>query len=234
MEINLSSIGNYAYIMNSQSRQKSFDGLFSKIDTNSDNTVDETELSSFLEDISTISGKSFDVKDILSTYDADENGSLSKDELQSFMKENVPPPPHMKQREDIFSKIDTNGDDSIDETEFEEFTSKMSEITGKSTDTDSFSLYDTDGDGVLSKDELNNFMKENFPPPPPPHNMNSAVSAYSSINESDQISSAIDSLINQLSSNGSDSSFSSTLLKLFSTWNSQRESGYSNLLNIEV
>ncbi|GLI53203.1 EF-hand domain-containing protein [Thermodesulfovibrio yellowstonii] len=234
MEINLSNIGNYAYIMNSQSRQKSFDGLFSKIDTNSDNTVDETELSSFLEDISTISGKSFDVKDILSTYDADENGSLSKDELQSFMKENVPPPPHMKQREDIFSKIDTNGDDSIDETEFEEFTSKMSEITGKSMDTDSFSLYDTDGDGVLSKDELNNFMKENFQPPPPPHNMNSAASAYSSINESDQISSAIDSLINQLSSNGSDSSFSSTLLKLFSIWNSQRESGYSNLLNIEV
>lgn len=236
MEISLSSIGNYSYVTNSQVKQKGFEGLFSRIDSNSDNSVDETELSSFLEDISTISGQSFNIDEVLSTYDTDGDGSLNKDELQSFMKENVqppPPPPKMEHKEDIFSKADSNGDGSIDETEFEEFTTKLSEMTGKSIDSDSFSLYDTDGNGVLSKEELGNFMKENVPPPSQHSDMNSVISAYSSANDTD-MNSLINSLLSQLSSSDSDTSFSSTLLNLLSTWSSQEKTGYTNLFNIEA
>lgn len=73
----------------------------------------------------------------------------------------------LQMREKMFTKTDANGDGQIDKTEMEAFASQMAERTGREVDSeDIFQQGDTDGDGVLSRDE---FMALR---PPGPKNMN--------------------------------------------------------------
>ena len=59
------------------------------------------------------------------------------------------------QMENPFDKVDSNGDGAIDKTEFSAFAVEMSEKTGRSVDVDQkMSEIDTDGDGLVSPEEL--------------------------------------------------------------------------------
>lgn len=71
-------------------------------------------------------------------------------------------------KERMFSRIDSDGSGGVDKTEFSDLAKKMSEMSGSSPNVeDVYSKYDANGDGALSADELDSFMKDNAPAPPP-------------------------------------------------------------------
>ena len=101
-------------------------------------------------------------------------------------------------KEKMFSKIDSDGSGGIDKTEFSDIAKKMSEHTENSISADTvYSTYDTNGDGSLSKDELDSFMKDNAPTPPV--GMQNAMSTYGMNMGADQLSSLLDLLSNRSS-----------------------------------
>ena len=107
-------------------------------------------------------------------------------------------------QDEMFSKVDTDGDEGINSTELDDLTKKIAEKTGNDINTDDvMSTYDIDGDGALNKDGLDTFMKDNAPPPPSGHQMQKAMSAYSSADNQDQVSSLIDYLEQSNSDNES-------------------------------
>ncbi len=64
----------------------------------------------------------------------------------------------------MFDKIDSNGDGGIDQNELEILAERISSRTGNSINVeDAISTYDTGGDGVLNKEEMRSFMKNNAP-----------------------------------------------------------------------
>ena len=165
----------------------------------------------------TSTGTTQSVDDVFATYDTDGDGKLSQDELDAYMKANAPPPPPQgglmgalnaqemqKRKDEMFSKIDADSDGSIDKTEFAALANQMSANNATSsnsttsTDTtqsvdDIFATYDTDGDGKLSQDELDAYMKANRPPMP----TQGTTSAYNSNSGTSQISSLLDYLKSQ-------------------------------------
>ena len=240
----ISSTGSYVTQRLTQSMQQRRDDLFTKVDSNEDGSIDTTEFSELAKKLSEDTGTTIDTGEAFSTYDANGDGSLSKDELDAFMKDNAPAPPDgmggmgrmnmqsMQQNmlSDLFSKIDSNSDSGIDSTEFAEFTSKISEDTGTTINADdAFSTYDANGDGSLSKDELDAFMKDNAPPPPPPSSqMQNAAAAYGTTDSTDQISQLIELLKNQ---SATDTSGSSTETSSGSDYLSKLIDSLNSLLN---
>jgi len=77
--------------------------------------------------------------------------------------------------EKMFSRVDEDGSGSVDKAEFSEMAERLQERTGVSIDVDAaMEEMDTDGDGVLSQEELGTGMKALMeeqgiePPPRPP------------------------------------------------------------------
>ncbi len=120
-------------------------GLFNALDTDSSGGVSEKELDAFVQDMSSQNGEGIDTTtDAFSTYDSDGNGELSQDELNTFMKASgmapPPPPPH--------------GGGGM-------MTGISSDEESSSSSADSIiSAYDTNGDGVLSADELQTYLDD--------------------------------------------------------------------------
>lgn len=206
---NISSMNNMMRYggINSQSMAQRKEDMFNKIDSNGDGGIDQTEFSELAKKLAEQSNSTVASQDVFTSYDTDGDSLLSMDELDNFMKENAPPPPPPppqfsgaesgqsmeEMQESLFSAIDSSGDGGIDEAEFSEFISKVSGYSATSDDADNstegvtsiselqslFASYDTDGDSLLSMDELDNFMKENAPPPPPQNfAMQYAMSSY--------------------------------------------------------
>ena len=67
--------------------------MFAKVDADSSGSVDQTELSSMLSDISPKTGVTLDAKKLFSSMDSNSDGSLSSDELAQGMQSVMPPPP---------------------------------------------------------------------------------------------------------------------------------------------
>lgn len=145
--------------------------LFSKVDSNSDQSIDQTELTSFLDEISKQTGSSIDSASALETLDSDGDGAISETELQenasalfdqlktqlmsSQMSASLPPPPSSEDSSEMFSSIDTDGDGSISETELETSLSSVSEETGNGPSAEEIlARDDTDGDGSISAAEF--------------------------------------------------------------------------------
>lgn len=141
--------------------------LFSKVDSNGDNSIDQTELTSFLDYVSEKTGSSIDSAAALKALDSDGNGSIGKTELQENAgalfdqlkaqlmgsRMSVPPPPD--DSSEMFSSIDTDGDGSISKTELEAFLSSRTEETGNGPSAEEIlARDDTDGDGSISAAEF--------------------------------------------------------------------------------
>lgn len=95
--------------------------FFSKVDSNQDGTVDQSELQTLVDEITSSSGQNIDVASSLSQYDTDQSGTLSDDELKAFMQGNDlkpagehhgPPPADAVAQTDASSSSGTGTDSS--------------------------------------------------------------------------------------------------------------------------
>lgn len=113
--------------------------MFAKADTDSSGGVDKTELQSLLDDVAKKTGvtNSSSTDKLFSKMDTNGDGSLSSDELGKGMKDIMPPPP---------STMD-----------FAQSRSTSSSTSSSSGD-DLFGKVDTDGNGSVSKAEMQSLM----------------------------------------------------------------------------
>lgn len=132
--------------------------MFAKIDSNSDGSIDKTEMQSFSEQISNQDGDTIDISRMFADMDTDSDGLISQDE---FLAAKPPEPPQgmgpgqPPDPEEMFSQMDVNGDGVIDKDEMQEFMEKMPARDGKTPDIDKmFSENDSDGDGKITKEEF--------------------------------------------------------------------------------
>ena len=58
---------------------------FSKLDTDKNGGIDQTELQTMTDQISSITGQQINVEDVSKTFDANNDGLLAQDEMQSMM-----------------------------------------------------------------------------------------------------------------------------------------------------
>lgn len=167
--------------------------MFNKVDSDGSGGISQSELETFVQDISSRTGGSIDTTDAVLTYDADEDGELSQDELKSFTEDNMPPPSavmgmgHGGGPGDLFHGLNTDSSGGISQSELDKWAGEMSGEIGNSIDTtDAISKYDTDMDDELSTDELKSFMDASGiePAPPPPRGRGSGMNGLGSIDPS--------------------------------------------------
>jgi Ca2+-binding EF-hand superfamily protein len=142
--------------------------LLTKLDTNSDGTVDQDELKSALSQ-KPDNGLLVSLSKNFADLDTDDSGSLSSEEMAAM----APPPlpqdqaPNTELADALISALDTDGDGAISSDEL----SKGLTSAGSSADSkDTFSALDKNKDGTVSKDELAASLA---PPPPPPQQVSS-------------------------------------------------------------
>ncbi len=111
--------------------------LLSKIDADGNGGVSDTELQGLLDDVAKKSGVSSQASaaDLVKQYDSNGDGNLNADELGKTMQSVLPPPPS------TMAFAQSRGD------------SDTATATGQAGD-DLFGKVDSDGDGAVSKTEL--------------------------------------------------------------------------------
>ena len=140
--------------------------MFAKVDTDSSGGVDQTELSSMLNDVASKTGASLgDSQELFTKMDSNADGSLSSDELDKGMKDLMPPPSTMDfaqsrgmggsngSQDDLFSKVDTDRDGAVSQDELQVLTDKIKSESGQDVSQE-FSQLDADGNGSLSQTEF--------------------------------------------------------------------------------
>jgi Ca2+-binding EF-hand superfamily protein len=135
---------------------------FSEVDSNSDGSITQDELSAILG--SNGSNGAPSVADIFSKVDTDGSGGISSDEWDTFQQniQQMPPPPPPPTD---FSSVDTDGDGSISKSELNSAMPKpvsgdSSDSSDDSEDSQLFSDIDTDGDGKISSAEWSAFQQK--------------------------------------------------------------------------
>lgn len=136
--------------------------LLSKLDTNSDGSVDQDELDSALSQKSD-DGLLVSLSKNFADLDSDESGSLSSEEMAAM----APPPPRDQAPETeladaLISALDTDGDGAIGS---DELSTGLTSAGSSADSSEIFSALDKNEDGVVSQDELAASLA---PPPPPP------------------------------------------------------------------
>jgi len=203
----ISSCSSYMSCLQSQGmqQQRGPAGMFDKVDADKSGGISQTELETFAEKISGKTGTTIDTEDALSTYDADESGELSGDELRAFLDASGFQPPQRQGMggmgmppgpppAGMFSDADSDESGGISQTELETLAGNISDKTGTTIDTeDALSVYDTNGDGELSGEELRNFMEASGVQPPRGF-MQQAMSAYGMNSGGSQTSTLLDLL----------------------------------------
>jgi Ca2+-binding EF-hand superfamily protein len=117
--------------------------LFNKLDVNGDGGIDQSELGSFLDYVSSASGSTTqtDTSQLFKTLDADGDGAISKQELTDGAKKlfeqlrtqlasaqsDKADESHKPDPQELFAKMDANGDGSIDQSELSTFLSQKPE-----------------------------------------------------------------------------------------------------------
>lgn len=148
--------------------------LLSKIDTDGNGGVSDTELQGLLDDVAqkTRVSSQTSAADLVKQYDSNGDGNLNADELGKTMQSVLPPPPSTmafaqsrgdsdtatsQAGDDLFGKVDSDGDGAVSKTELQALPEAMSGGTasqaGVSSD-DVFSQLDADGDGSLTQAEF--------------------------------------------------------------------------------
>jgi len=67
--------------------------MFNSIDADGSGTIDESELTSFIDELARNTGIEINAEEALASYDADGDGALSPDEMDTMMAATMPPPP---------------------------------------------------------------------------------------------------------------------------------------------
>ena len=114
--------------------------LLSKIDTDGSGGVSDTELQGLLDNVAKKTGVSSQTSaaDLVTRYDANGDGSLNADELGKTLQSVLPPPPSTM---------------AFAQSRSGEGSSSATSATGQAGD-DLFGKVDSDGDGAVSKTEL--------------------------------------------------------------------------------
>ena len=114
--------------------------LLSKIDTDGSGGVSDTELQGLLDNVAKKTGVSSQTSaaDLVKQYDANGDGSLNADELGKTLQSALPPPPS------TMAFAQSRGDEG---------SSSTTSATSQAGD-DLFGKLDSDGDGAVSKTEL--------------------------------------------------------------------------------
>lgn len=165
----MSSIRNVSGSSNAWANQRSAmqTRMFAKIDTDSNGSVNASELQTMLDEVSEHTGVSFQktAQELLTAMDGNGDGTLGSDELAQGMQSILPPPPStmdfaqarngaQEGNDDLFAKVDTDGDGSVSKTEMSDFVAKMGQNADTSSSDDKFSTLDTDDSGALSQAEF--------------------------------------------------------------------------------
>ncbi|MBP5076918.1 EF-hand domain-containing protein [Pseudomonas chlororaphis] len=172
----IGSVSNYSSYISSSStttqnaRSQQFQKeLLARLDSNSDGSVDQDELSSALSQKSN-DGILVSLSKNFSDLDSDDSGSLSSEEMAAMAPPPPPPrdqPPSTELADALISALDSDGDGAISSDEL------SSGLTSAGSSADSnkiFSALDKNQDGSVSQDEL---VASLTPPPPPPQKASS-------------------------------------------------------------
>jgi len=171
----IGSVSHYlSYISSSSTTQSARSQQFQKellarLDSNSDGSVDQDELSSALSQKSD-NGILVSLRKNFSDLDSDDSGSLSSEEMAAMAPPPPPPrdqPPSTELADALISALDSDGDGAISSDEL------SSGLTSAGSSADSnqiFSALDKNQDGSVSQDEL---VASLTPPPPPPQQASS-------------------------------------------------------------
>lgn len=194
--------------------------MFNKVDTDGGGTIDKVELSAFAKGLKEKTGIEINTEEALTTYDADGDSALSQEEMDAMMAASmpVPPPPPMMQdgetqgmpedgmrtmgmrppnKEEMFSKIDSDSSGTINADELTSFLEQLKEDTGIELNAeDALATYDTDGDGALSMEEMDNMMAANMPEPPPTVS-SKAITAYNQNSGEDDLMATLLSMLGE-------------------------------------
>jgi Ca2+-binding EF-hand superfamily protein len=114
--------------------------MFKKVDTDGNGGISQNELNAMAEEMTARSGQTLDLSEAINTYDLDGDALLSQDEMGTMMmalKETMGPPPPPGSG-----------------TSPEQATAAYQANSGEEDSEDIFNSLDTNGDGVISQDEL--------------------------------------------------------------------------------
>lgn len=189
--------------------------IFSRLDTNTDDSIDKTELQALAD-----SGSNIDVSKMFSDLDSDGDGKVTKSETESALKklgDNIQnrfarskmtemQPPDLAE---MFKNADKDGNGAVDQNEFksiapEDSDDEMSEQI--------FNLIDTDGNGSIDETENEAALNKMGPasggmppmgPPPGPPPSDSGVSASGAVSVVNRNGSSIVDLLDALRSSDS-------------------------------
>ena len=166
------------------------DDLFTKVDTDQDGSLNESEVTSFVEKMSEMTGQSADTAEMMAMFDTDEDGSVSESEF-SALRPQGPPPMMNGMADDPFTTADADSDGSLSETELSSFAETLSAMSGQTMDSSSMMTdLDADEDGLLSEDEFN----AGKPQGPPPGGMPPAGGIGASESSDEESSGLLSSL----------------------------------------
>jgi len=87
--------------------------FFNEIDTNSDGSIDQSELQTMLDKVSETQSTTVSAEDAMSSYDTDGDGALGENELQTFMQDNAPAPPTFQMQQAISAYLGENQMDTL-------------------------------------------------------------------------------------------------------------------------
>ena len=206
--------------------------LFKTLETNSNNTLDTSNLASVAANL----GSS--ATDVIVTLDSNQDGVAGISDFESALSKlrtqqpPGPPPQAMgPSPEKMFKAIDQDGDGAISSDELSSFMTQNNSDVSTSDVSKLFAEVDSNGDGSISQSELSSYMQKMAPPPPPEYaasgtSTDSAADSTSTKSTVDSTSSDLDwerkmmeALLNAYNqtSNQSDNSNSTTDAALKST-----------------
>jgi len=132
---------------------------FKSLDSDSNGTLDKTELSELAKELSQMIGKTLNVDSSITTYDADNDGMLNQSEMDTMMRETLGPPPSGGQGPEM--QAGTLFSDSTAEEQLSGLIDMLNQITLNSAATlmkpdpaEKFTELDSDSSGGLDESEL--------------------------------------------------------------------------------
>lgn len=186
--------------------------LLTRLDTNSDGSVDQDELSNALSQ-KTEDGLLVSLSKNFADLDSDDSGSLSSEEMAAM----APPParphdqaPTTELADALISALDADSDGAISS---DELSNGLASAGSSADSTQIFSALDKNEDGVVSKDELT----ASLAPPPPSQQQASSDELFSQLDaDSDGSVSAseLSSALQASSTSTTSSDASAALLKV--------------------